>query len=578
MLPLEITPIPDESVIDNLLILETAESVDQPLREYVVTLKNYDDLDSFYSDMEQGTVNLYIPNRSVAVAVRRPISRSTHYYLTQYEADQIKNDSRVENVNLTYTEQGTSVTPLSQYSDHWSKNASNTDQLDKNWALFRSYNKSPTANWGSNGTTANTGTINLTNVGRNVDVVICDGHFDPLHPEFALNEDGTGGTRVIQYNWFMHTPAVTGGSAGTYVYDFTSGEVAHNNHGTHVAGIATGNTQGWARKANIYNISPYGSNTNADGSWTYHVIDYIRAFHNAKQINPLTGFKNPTIVNMSWGITGSIDLLTPTYAQFQGNTYGVPGGGWAPYRGFLGLVAADVNNSNLMLFMSRDSSLDSDITDAIASGIIMVGAAGNYLMYNDSPGGTNYNNALLVPNYVTLQYDYTYYMRGPSPGASTGVINVSAIDSTVTEQKADYSNAGPRTDVFSPGSAITSSYLSSATPNLINSAYYLTKMSGTSQATPQVTGILACALETYPRMTPAEALTYITATASLGQLANTVVGNIFLNYNSLLNGPNRFVSYTKEKLDNGMTYPKANYKSRPTSGRTYPRVTRRIKG
>ena len=564
VLPLEIVELPS--------LDELTPANNQDLREYVVTLKEHQDLDSFYNDMETPGGNLYIPSREVAVAERRPISRNTHYYLTAIEANQIKDDPRVESIDLTYIEKGSSIIPLGQYSNNWSK-GSTTTQTDKNWGLFRCYNGTATAGWGSDGTANATGNIEITNNGANVDVVICDGIIDPAHPEFAVNADGTGGSRVIRYNWFQHNMEVRGISSGTYSY----ADSVSASHGTHVAGIAVGNTQGWARKANIYNISPYT---------TTSVIDYIRAFHNAKPINPITGRKNPTIANYSWGITGSNSLGTVYYMQFQGGTYGRPNAaqspvtdyGWSPYRASLGLVSADPNNSNTMQYMSRDSAIDTDVADAAAAGIIQVGAAGNYLMYNDVPGGTNYDNALIVANFVTLVYEYYYYMRGPSPGASPGVISVSAIDNTVLERKADYSNAGPRTDVFAPGSGITSSY-PTGTADPRNASYYIEKLPGTSMATPQVTGVLACALETYPLMTPAEALAYMVNYSSKAQLSDPADGAYpFINYNSLLHGPNYYLKYKQEKSTVGMTYPKQNYNIRPTSGRTYPRVKRRLLG
>ena len=564
VLPLEIVELPS--------LDELTPANNQDLREYVVTLKEHQDLDSFYNDMETPGGNLYIPSREVAVAERRPISRNTHYYLTAIEANQIKDDPRVESIDLTYIEKGSSIIPLGQYSNNWSK-GSTTTQTDKNWGLFRCYNGTATAGWGSDGTANATGNIEITNNGANVDVVICDGIIDPAHPEFAVNADGTGGSRVIRYNWFQHNMEVRGISSGTYSY----ADSVSASHGTHVAGIAVGNTQGWARKANIYNISPYT---------TTSVIDYIRAFHNAKPINPITGRKNPTIANYSWGITGSNSLGTVYYMQFQGGTYGRPNAaqspvtdyGWSPYRASLGLVSADPNNSNTLQYMSRDSAIDTDVADAAAAGIIQVGAAGNYLMYNDVPGGTNYDNALIVANFVTLVYEYYYYMRGPSPGASPGVISVSAIDNTVLERKADYSNAGPRTDVFAPGSGITSSY-PTGTADPRNASYYIEKLPGTSMATPQVTGVLACALETYPLMTPAEALAYMVNYSSKAQLSDPADGAYpFINYNSLLHGPNYYLKYKQEKSTVGMTYPKQNYNIRPTSGRTYPRVKRRLLG
>ena len=564
MLPLEIADLPS--------LDELTPANNQDLREYVVTLKEHQDLDSFYNDMETPGGNLYIPSREVAVAERRPISRNTHYYLTAIEANQIKDDPRVESIDLTYIEKGSSIIPLGQYSNNWSK-GSTTTQTDKNWGLFRCYNGTATAGWGSDGTANATGNIEITNNGANVDVVICDGIIDPLHPEFAVNADGTGGSRVIRYNWFQHNMEVRGISSGTYSY----ADSVSASHGTHVAGIAVGNTQGWARKANIYNISPYT---------TTSVIDYIRAFHNAKPINPITGRKNPTIANHSWGVTGSKSLGTVYYMQFQGLIYGRPNAaqspvtdyGWSNYCSSLGLVSPSVLDSNTMQYMSRDSAIDTDVADAAAAGIIQVGAAGNYLMYNDVPGGTNYDNALIVANLVTSLYEYYYYMRGPSPGASPGVISVSAIDNTVLERKADYSNAGPRTDVFAPGSGITSSY-PTGTADPRNASYYIEKLPGTSMASPQVTGVLACALEAYPLMTPAEALAYIVKYSSKSQLSDPADGEFpFTNYNSLLHGPNYFLKYNQEKSTVGMTYPKQNYNIRPTSGRTYPRVKRRLLG
>ena len=58
-------------------------------KDYIVTLKNKNDLDNFYDDMETPGGNLYIPDRSVEVADRRKISRNTHYYLTAEEAEVI---------------------------------------------------------------------------------------------------------------------------------------------------------------------------------------------------------------------------------------------------------------------------------------------------------------------------------------------------------------------------------------------------------------------------------------------------------------------------------------------------------
>ena len=540
-------------------------------REYIVILRDRTDLDDFYTDMEQHSHYEYVPNRSVELSYRRPMSRSTHYLLTPDEAATLAQDPRVMEVQEPYYNRNISIAPLGQYSDRWDKSGTNS-QTSRNWALLRGYERATRSNWGSDGTATAAGTINLTNVGNNVDVVIADGHIVPGHPEFAVNDDGTGGSRLNQFNWFQYNSQVRSTAAGTYVYDFLTdaSSIANNNHGCNVAGIAAGNTCGWARGANVYNISPYsGSTANATGygNYIYDLINYIRVFHANKSINAKTGRRNPTIVNMSWGFNSQLTLNNISEVRYKGVVYTKPGSGWTVNdRIYFGLIAAIGND---MVFYSRDASIDQDCVDAIADGIIMCGAAGNFYMYNERSGGDLYDN------YLKYIFNY-YYMRGPSPGAATGVIHVSAVDSTVAEQKVNFSNAGPRTDVFSPGANIMSSVNTSDTTDPRNTSFYKGNMSGTSQATPQVTGIIACALETYPNMTPAQALTYIQTYANSGVLSdsalNTNYGSIdFLNTNTLYNGPNKYITYRKERGDQYQVYPKRDYNVRPTSGRTYPR-------
>jgi hypothetical protein len=497
--------------------------------------------------------------------------------LTSAEANLLLQDPRVETVSLPFYDKGDEIKPMVQYSNKWNKSG-NVSTDSKNWGLYRVYTGNTVSNWGYNGTGNTSGNVNITNSGRNVDVVICDGHINPNHPEFAVNSDGTGGSRVIQYNWLQHNLAVTGGSPGTYVYDFLAGGVSNNNHGTHVAGIACGNTQGWARDCNIYNIYPYSSGSvqaDTTPNWTYYVLDYIKQFHINKPINPLTNRKNPTIVNCSWGLTSTANLLLTGNVTFQGTKYTPAMVGytpWASYRAQLGLIAASPIDTNFMLFMARDSSLDADVTSCISEGIIIVGAAGNYYMYNDIPSGGNYNNAL---HDITTDIP-KYYMRGSSPTAANNVINVSWINNTVSEEKDQMSNAGPRTDLFAPGGGIVSSYLTSGVADPRNSSYYINTSSGTSMATPQVTGVLACALETYQSLTPVTALNYLITNSTKNQLANVITNTTypFLNYTSLLWGPNRYLKYTQERNDIGALLPKNNYGTR-TTGLTYPR--RKIK-
>ena len=58
---------------------------------YIVTLKNRDDLEDFYAEMSSKGFKLHM---------KREISRNTNYYMTQEQADELKKDSRVLDVEL----------------------------------------------------------------------------------------------------------------------------------------------------------------------------------------------------------------------------------------------------------------------------------------------------------------------------------------------------------------------------------------------------------------------------------------------------------------------------------------------
>ena len=65
-------------------------------KEYIVSLKRDVDASNFQAEMTQSSGDTNIPNRSVDVANQRLLStRNTHYSLTDEEALQLKNDSRV---------------------------------------------------------------------------------------------------------------------------------------------------------------------------------------------------------------------------------------------------------------------------------------------------------------------------------------------------------------------------------------------------------------------------------------------------------------------------------------------------
>lgn len=544
------------------------------LREYVVTLKDHKDLDSFYQDMENRSTVRFIPRRPVDVANRRPVSRNTHYWLYDGEVEALKKDPRVLAVELSLEEQGVEVKPVwTQTSSLWNK--SNTVSAQhRNWGLLRAFEQKQRSGWGSNGSTSVSGTVTTTADGRDVDVVVVDGLINPAHPEFALNSDGTGGTRINQFNWFSLTSQVTGGANGTYQYtpyvdssyadnngDGISDRTTDNDHGCHVAGTIVGNTQGWARKANIYNISPYGSAPSYISSNL--LIDYIRVWHRNKPKNPRTGLKNPTITNHSYGFSVTANIADITKLRFRGVEYDPPFSDAELISRGLRVVGTTV------VIPIYSTALDADIQDAIKEGIVFVAAAGNDGLPLDSYSTTisrDYNN--YIERFGSV---YTYYSRGT--WNNPNVIVVGSVNLLSSERKSSFSSTGRRVDLYAPGESIISSvnstvYTTVADPR--NGSYRFSKFSGTSMASPQVAGVLACAAEYWPTIKNATARDYIINSSQQGQLL-TGSGGIG-DTTDLINGENRYLAFYNPRPLEGNVGPKVNLGPRNTSGQVWPRT------
>jgi hypothetical protein len=538
------------------------------LKEYIVTLKNRDDLDAFYEDMETPGGDLYIPDRKVECANRREISRNTHYMLSDTEAEELKKDSRVSAVELTPEQRGIVVRPSYTQTGNFNKSGALNSSY-RNWGLLRCVEGEQRTDWGTGGTTGQNATISVTTQGKNVDVVIVDGHFNPAHPEYAVNSDGTGGSRVVQYNWFQHN---LGGGTGNYVYTPYTGTAAEddNNHGAHVAGTAVGNTQGWARSANIYNINPYSTNPNGD--ITTVLFDYVRAFHNSKPVNLTTGRRNPTITNNSWGYLNAVVASNITTVVYRGAT--INGPFTSEQLATYGLFTFNISGTNYIFVEARVFSIEADIEDAIDDGIIVVGAAGNSSMTLGVPYDADWDNEIRTAarGYYTSDLGTPGGAVKTGPGGGTSwlplTICVGSIDNDTTDRKSDFSNRGARIDIWAPGSGIHSSVNSGGILDSRGGGR-LDVYGGTSMASPQVCGVLACALEMYPSMNNDQARAYLIKYAK-SQVAEPSVD--LNNKFSLRSSPNRFLAHRQERPLSGNVYPKTDYFLRPTSGQVYPRT------
>ena len=566
------------------------------MKEYIVTLHNREDLEDFYNDMETPGGDLYIPNRAVDLELRRAISRNTHYMLTDEEAEQLKEDPRVWDVAPKdlidaiewkasgYTESGT-----------WRRNASIFPTAsENNWGLYRhTETNNPGGNWGQDSVSDKTASFTITASGKNVDVLIVDGSITTTagnHPEFAVNPDGTGGTRVQYFNWFSLTNQLGLGSNGTYDYN-TIGSASDTNHGCHVAGTVAGNTLGWARDANIYSLEFYYSGAvnqvvNSSPLTPSTLWDYIREWHNTKPINPDTGRRNPTISNHSYG-----GIYTKDGLITNGNYDGL---GAMRYRGVITdeyntsgsdlsdaqLEARGVNvpGSGIWELPAYATSIEADVQDAQADGVIVISSAMNYSQKITLSGDQDYDNIGYLragSNYVA-----TFYTHRPDNAAGktlSATLVVGSLDDWSNDRKAYYSLCGNAVDIFAAGDGIISSVLTGSVADSRNGSFYLSKYSGTSMASPQVAGVLALFAESNPNLTMSEAHDFITNTATPNIMYDTGTDDC-TDFESLQGAANKILYWENQRPETGLSFPKINAKVRPSSGRTWPRPRMRVRG
>jgi subtilisin family serine protease/plastocyanin len=490
-------------------------------REYIVSLNAGADYNAFNAEMIAGTGKGDIPHRSVDVANARPASkRNTHYNLTDEEAALLKNDSRVYGVTLLpELDPDLAIGFSAVQSGNFTKTTSDSGDF-LNWGMRRINEET---NPYSGLTT--TGGYNYTLDGTGVDIVIQDSGIQADHPEFT---DASGASRVQQIDWTAES-GIAGmpAQSANYYRDF-------DGHGTHVAGTAAGKTYGWAKNAKIYSLKVAGLEGSGDsgtGTSATYAFDCIKEWHLAKPVDPTTGARRPTVVNMSWGYLRYYDSVTSmTYRGVSKTGADID---TTTKRWDFGLPPT--NNGFRYTTNTRIASVDVDMEELIEAGVHVMVAAGNRSHKVDVEGGADYDN-VLVANTGSVNYQ-----RGSSPYSVNAHI-VGNVDSSIhsggLEQKASSSETGPGVSVFAPGTDIMSAV---STTNRFtdgdypgNSSFKITNISGTSMASPQIAGLLGLWLQLNPGATPAEGLQFIKSKAKSSQLYDSDSNNDYTDTRSLL--------------------------------------------
>lgn len=531
------------------------------MKEYIVQVSDPAVWDTLHPEIIASGGGTYVPDRAVLCLNERPFNDYlAHYELSDAEAQLLEQDPRVLMVELQADLRPGVEKGFQGTRSTYTYDKSNTTTANmKNWGLLRGIN--PANPFGSGTSASGEFTYNLDGTG--VDIVVVDTGVEPGHPEFAVNADGSGGSRVVDFNWYNL------GVPGIYESSYYGGYTGDSDgHGSNCASIAAGNTCGWASGSAIYSIRIfagtriYGSATSLGAINSDVCFDLVRAFHLAKRAAAISNNVTEFTANYTVSLGHSIDA-TSLYYQLKaaGNTNGhirptictnswgyrssYPVFSYANYRGSQIAITSYSQGAaygmvNYQHPYSQVSYLDQSANNCGAAGVIMLGSAGNYYHKIDVPGGADYNN------YYQFGPNAVYYHRGQSPTSASTFITVGAIDNaTAREQKAYFSESGPRIDVYAPGVMImgayaNKSYQTAAVADPRASGYYLNKISGTSQATPQVTGMLACVLQARPNMTVEEARKFIATHSVNGGLTFTGTDN-YSNQNSLQGSSNRIL-------------------------------------
>ncbi|MER5181810.1 S8 family serine peptidase [Streptomyces sp. NPDC002896] len=215
-----------------------------------------------------------------------------------------------------------------------------------------------------------------------------------------------------------------------------------------------------------------------------------------------------TVASTTYGVAKAAKIVAVRVLDDDGSgtTDGVVAGiDWVTQNAVKPAVA------NMSLGGGADTVLDTAVANSIASGVTYAVAAGN-----DNANASSY-----------------------SPARVASAITVGS--TTSSDARSSFSNYGSVVDIFAPGSSILSTYNTSDTAT--------STLSGTSMATPHVTGAAAVYLGENPSATPSQVASALTSAAATGVITSPGTGS-----------PNRLLQITPSGSGGG-TDPGTSFES-----------------